>query len=211
MRDLGRFSLIVADVKMMPLVLNKLGECPDFDVIRLKTRLDPDHVADETAGYRDCQILVRREPRGRWIVEIQVIPGGIYELKQSCGHSGCTKYRFVLEACRRARMKTAGQKVVTMLQATKTFATAGRSWGARRRRGSCCAPRAHGAATGAGGASGRGGDPCINHQSRRTAQHLNQQKRRAPAGMDTHDATTAWARPRRAPRPHTSATQPRFF
>ena len=131
MRDLGRFSLIVADVKMMPLVLNKLGECPDFDVIRLKTRLDPDHVADETAGYRDCQILVRREPRGRWIVEIQVIPGGIYELKQSCGHSGCTKYRFVLEACRRARMKTAGQKVVTMLQATKTFATAGRSWGAR--------------------------------------------------------------------------------
>ena len=109
-RDLGRFSLIVGDIKMMPLVLKSLADCPDFAVVRVKNRLDPDHVADDTAGYRDVQVLVR-EPRGRWIVEIQVIPDGMYKLKKSCGHSGYTKYRFVLEACKRAKFKTAALKV----------------------------------------------------------------------------------------------------
>ena len=56
------------------------------------------------------QILVR-EPKARWIVEIQIIPGAMYELKKSCGHSGYTKYRFVLEACKRAKFKMAALKV----------------------------------------------------------------------------------------------------
>ena len=104
-RDLGRFSIIVGDIAMLPDVIAELAACPDFVVVRVKNRLDPRHNAHDTAGYRDVQILVR-EPKGRWIVEIQVIPGAMYELKKSCGHSGYTKYRFVLEACKRARLKT---------------------------------------------------------------------------------------------------------
>ena len=39
------------------------------------------------------QVLVR-EPKGRWIVE--VIPKEMYLLKNSCGHTGYTKYRCLL-------------------------------------------------------------------------------------------------------------------
>ena len=110
-RDLGRFSLLVGDIAMLPDVIGELATCPDFVVVRVKNRLDPLHDASDTAGYRDVQILVR-EPKGRWIVEIQIIPGAMYELKRSCGHSGYTKYRFVLEACKRAKFKTAALTVV---------------------------------------------------------------------------------------------------
>ena len=90
-RDLGRFSLLVGDIAMLPAVITELAACPEFVVVRVKNRLDPDHDAHDTAGYRDVQVLVR-EPTGRWIVEIQIIPGAMYELKKSCGHSGYTKY-----------------------------------------------------------------------------------------------------------------------
>jgi len=113
-RDLGRFSLIIGDIAMLPNVIAKLAACPDFVVVRVKNRLDPRHDAHDTAGYRDVQILVR-EPKGRWIVEIQIIPGAMYELKKSCGHSGYTKYRFVLEACKRARLKTVALTVMAGL------------------------------------------------------------------------------------------------
>ena len=29
----------------------------------------------------------------------------MYEVKNSCGHAGYTKYRFILEACKRAKLK----------------------------------------------------------------------------------------------------------
>ena len=105
-RDLGRLSLVVEDIALVPDVVAALANCQDFVVIRIKNRLDPDHAAVDTAGYRDVQILVR-EPRGAWIVEVQVIPKKMYELKKSCGHTGYTKYRFVLEACKRARVQHA--------------------------------------------------------------------------------------------------------
>ena len=62
-------------------------------------------------SYRDVQVLVR-EPRGKWIVEVQVIPSEMYALKQSCGHKGYTQYRFILEACKRARFKIAATAVL---------------------------------------------------------------------------------------------------
>ena len=104
--DYGRISLIVDTVSMVPRVVQRLlhAELAAFEGIRVKNRLDPDKGAADSGGYRDCQILVR-EPRGGWIVEIQVIPRDMYALKVSCGHRGYKKYRFVLEACKRARFK----------------------------------------------------------------------------------------------------------
>ena len=105
-RDLGRLSLVVADMALVPGVVDALSDCESFDAVRIKNRLDPGDPAVESAGYRDVQVLVR-EPSGGWIVEIQVIPKEMYELKRSCGHSGYTKYRFVLEACKRAKVRQA--------------------------------------------------------------------------------------------------------
>jgi hypothetical protein len=105
-RDLGRLSLIVESVSLVPGVVAALFACQDFTVIRIKNRLDPNHEAIDSAGYRDVQVLVR-EPRGGWIVEVQVIPKKMYELKRSSGHTGYTKYRFILEACKRARVQQA--------------------------------------------------------------------------------------------------------
>ena len=105
-RDLGRLSLIISDISMVPDVVKALTDCQGFRMARTKNRLDPSYNADETAGYRDCQILVR-EPRGGWIVEIQVIPRPMFELKQGCGHAGYKKYRFILEACKRAKQRVA--------------------------------------------------------------------------------------------------------
>jgi len=97
-RDLGRFSLIVEEIELVPGVVHALVECNDFAVSRIKNRLEP----GLEAGYRDVQILVR-EPKGGFIIEIQVIPKQMYTLKQTDGY---TKYRFILEACRRANART---------------------------------------------------------------------------------------------------------
>ena len=84
-----------------PRVVQRLLECREFELVRAKNRLDPDHAAHESAGYRDCQLLARVAGT-QWIVEIQVIPGEMYTLKSTLGHAGYAKYRFILEACRRA-------------------------------------------------------------------------------------------------------------
>ena len=119
--DLGRLSMIVHNFDSIHEVVQRVGDCPDFEIIRIKNRLDPDNSAQDSAGYRDCQILVR-EPRGRWIVEVQIIPGAMYELKRSCGHAGYTKYRFILEACKRARLKTAINTVIAAHRLSHTGA-----------------------------------------------------------------------------------------
>ena len=98
-RDMGRLSLIVEDLVLMPEVVAALFDCENFDVSRIKNRLDP----DQSMGYRDVQVLVR-EPKAGWIVEIQVIPKEMYALKQTDGY---IKYRFILEACRRAQRRQA--------------------------------------------------------------------------------------------------------
>ena len=55
------------------------------------------------------QVLARAGAVG-WIVEVQVIPGDMYELKTTLGHAGYAKYRFILEACRRARARSSQQQ-----------------------------------------------------------------------------------------------------
>ena len=56
------------------------------------------------------QVLARAGAVG-WIVEVQVIPGDMYELKTNLGHAGYAKYRFILEACRRARARSSQQQL----------------------------------------------------------------------------------------------------
>ena len=42
-RDVGRLSLIIEDILLMPDVVAALCGCQDFEVSRIKNRLDPDH------------------------------------------------------------------------------------------------------------------------------------------------------------------------
>ena len=105
-RDYGRLSLIVEDTTVVPQLVQQLGDCPEFELVRATNRLDPDHDAHESAGYRDYQLLAR-VVETEWIVEIQVIPGEMHVLKSTLGHTGYAKYRFILEACRRAKARLA--------------------------------------------------------------------------------------------------------
>jgi hypothetical protein len=77
-----------------------LLEVEEFTFVRCKNRLDPAVSAYDSGGYRDCQCLVR-VPSG-WIVEVQIIPTAIYEVRKRCGHSAYKEQRFVLEARKRA-------------------------------------------------------------------------------------------------------------
>ena len=106
-RDYGRLSLITDDAPATPRLVERLGACTEFELVRAKNRLDPDHDAHESAGYRDYQLLVCVAGAVGWVVEIQVIPGEMYTLKSTLGHAGYAKYRFILEACRRAQARTA--------------------------------------------------------------------------------------------------------
>ena len=104
-RDYGRMTLIVKDMEYMPNVVKRLSSCPYvFKLIRAKNRLDLDHDAYESAGYRDYQLLARVVKTG-WVVEIQVIPAEMFRIKDEFGHKGYAKYRFILEACKRAKAK----------------------------------------------------------------------------------------------------------
>ena len=108
-RDYGRLSLIVSDVKV-PEVVRRLYFCPAFKLVRAKNRLDSELDAKETAGYRDYQLLARLTTGVGWVVEIQVIPLEMFKLKNSLGHAGYSKYRFILEVCRRAKAAAKGSE-----------------------------------------------------------------------------------------------------
>ena len=103
-RDYARLSLIISDGTTVPGLVQRLADCRDFELVRAKNRLDFNYDAKESGGYRDYQALVRVGPGG-WIVEVQVIPADMYALKSSLGHAGYAKYRFVLEACKRANAR----------------------------------------------------------------------------------------------------------
>ena len=104
-RDYARLSLIVEDAANVPALVQSLSASPSLNLLRAKNRLDPDHDAHESAGYRDYQLLACAVGGPGWIVEIQVIPGEMYMLKSTLGHAGYSKYRFILEACRRAKAR----------------------------------------------------------------------------------------------------------
>lgn len=100
-RDYARGMFVVDDLAAFPRVLHAIADRagPGFEPIRAKNRLDPGWNA--IAGYRDYQLLIRSA--AGWIVELQVIPAETYKLKSELGHSSYAKYRFIVDAARRAR------------------------------------------------------------------------------------------------------------
>jgi hypothetical protein len=98
--DYARLALVVPDLLQIPRLLELLLQVEELTFVRCKNRLDPAVSANDSGGYRDCQCLVR--VRSGWIVEIQIIPTAIYEVRKRCGHGAYKEHRFVLEARKRA-------------------------------------------------------------------------------------------------------------
>ena len=66
-------------IGMMPKILRQLNNESSYTMVRIKNRFLSDYEPIDSAGYRDCQLLAQL-PDG-WIVEIQIIPREIYNLK----------------------------------------------------------------------------------------------------------------------------------
>ena len=88
---------------MIAPLIHLLRTAAGFHVARGKNRFAPGYDASDSAGYRDVQLLVRTPDH--WLIEIQIIPAQMFALKQSLGHTDYTRYRFVIEAGKRARAK----------------------------------------------------------------------------------------------------------
>lgn len=100
-RDYARGTFIVKRVDVLPRLLAELLLADDFTVIRAKNRLSNGWDSRDSAGYRDYQLLV--QTKGGWIVELQLIPEGMYVLKEKLGHTDYVQYRFIVEAGHRVR------------------------------------------------------------------------------------------------------------
>lgn len=100
-------SFVVAEHQSIPAILSTLGKVAEFEVVRCKNRLARSYDSADSAGYRDVQLLVKTA--AGWIVELQIIPSEIYQLKNSLGHQDYMKYRLIVEAGKRSR-SAAGAK-----------------------------------------------------------------------------------------------------
>lgn len=101
-RDYARNYIVVKkgqfdDIAMVPTLLARQKE---VEMVRAKNRFDPAYDVKETAGYRDYQVILKTKEG--WLVEVQVIPEEMLELKESLGHEDYTEYRFIVEAAKRA-------------------------------------------------------------------------------------------------------------
>ena len=92
---------MVSDVEEMPALVVELGKVAEFEVVRCKNRLARSYNPSDSAGYRDAQLLVKTA--AGWIVELQIIPSDVHDLKNSLGHQDYTEYRLILEAAKRSR------------------------------------------------------------------------------------------------------------
>jgi hypothetical protein len=99
--DYARLSLVVSDLDLIPKLVKGIFEAPDFRIVRAKNRLSPTHDSKSSGGYRDYQVLVQVPTK--WIVEVQIIPQAIYELKKEQGHEMYRDTRLVLEVFKRQR------------------------------------------------------------------------------------------------------------
>jgi hypothetical protein len=94
--DYARLAFIIPDAAVLPQLLAKLMQVPSFKFVRCKNRLDPAVSAYDSGGYRDCQCLVRTA--SGWVVELQLIPREVFNIRNRCGHSSYKEQRFVIEA-----------------------------------------------------------------------------------------------------------------
>lgn len=94
-------SFVVAKHADIPKLLAALGAAFEFEIVRCKNRLSRSYNSSDSAGYRDVQVLVKTA--AGWIIELQIIPVEMYDLKNRLGHQDYTKYRLILEAGKRSR------------------------------------------------------------------------------------------------------------
>ena len=100
-RDYARAMFIIYDLDKMATLIHLLRTAAGFTLVRGKNRFAPEYVGSDSAGYRDFQLVVRTPDN--WLIEIQIIPKEMYDLKETLGHRDYTKYRHTVEAMKRAR------------------------------------------------------------------------------------------------------------
>ena len=82
-RDYARCMFRVKDLAALPRLAALLRAAPEFGLARAKNRFAPGYSASDSAGYRDYQLLARTPDD--WLVEMQVIPEEMYQLKDKLG------------------------------------------------------------------------------------------------------------------------------
>lgn len=105
-RDFCRGVFTVKDSEIMPKLIRKLGEASEFKLVRVKNRFSASYDSRDSAGYRDYQAIGYFPDSKGWLVEFQVVPLSIMQVKSDAGlqkHKDYRQYRFVIEAGRRAR------------------------------------------------------------------------------------------------------------
>lgn len=105
-RDYARNYIVIKKGQFddMPLAPIHFARQKEVDVVRAKNRFDPSYDAKASSGYRDYQIILKTK-KGGWLVEVQVIPEEMLELKESLGHEDYTDYRVIVEAAKRQGSK----------------------------------------------------------------------------------------------------------
>ena len=99
--DYARLELILKDLTKFPELVDLISSSKAFTVIRAKNRFSPHWDAAKSAGYRDYQMIVELE--GGWLVEVQVIPEDMHNLKHQLGHVNYVQFRGILESARRVQ------------------------------------------------------------------------------------------------------------
>jgi hypothetical protein len=102
-RDYARCYIVIkkGHASKMVQVQTMLAGNPEVKMVRAKNRFDPDQDPTDSGGYRDYQMILQLT-EGGWLVEVQMIPEEMLTLKNSLAHGDYTKYRFLLEAKKRA-------------------------------------------------------------------------------------------------------------
>lgn len=91
LRDYGRATLCIEDVTQVSVLLQRLDDGPEFEVVRVKNRLDPTYDSIESGGYRDYQLVLRCRPSASvvkeagfsspWLFELQIVTFDTFNLK----------------------------------------------------------------------------------------------------------------------------------
>jgi hypothetical protein len=97
----GMFVVKKGQYLEIPNLIASIRATEQLKVVRAKNRLSLTYNGRKSAGHRDYQLLVATA--SGWLVEIQILPEEMYEIKQSIGHSDYTEYRYIIEVLNRAR------------------------------------------------------------------------------------------------------------
>jgi hypothetical protein len=122
-RDYARGCFIVDDLGDIARILSRIETGTEYRIARTKNRFAIEYDAHESSGYRDFQLLA--EINGGYLVEIQIIPRQMYNIKSKLGqavervgnasisgHGAYKEYRSIREAKQRL-----GRKSVTGIEA----------------------------------------------------------------------------------------------